>query len=46
VLKITEGVMRHMVVRRSERSPAGTVAPSSPDRQDEAQPTTVAVEEE
>ncbi|HKF14205.1 MAG TPA: 30S ribosomal protein S6 [Gaiellaceae bacterium] len=46
VLKITEGVMRHMAVRRSERSPGGTVAPSSPDRQDEAQPTTVAVEEE
>ena len=46
VLKITEGVMRHMAVRRSERSPGGTVAPSSPDRQDETQPTTVAVEEE
>ena len=46
VLKITDGVMRHMAVRRSERSPGGTVAPSSRDRQDEAQPATVAVEEE
>ena len=46
VLKITDGVMRHMAVRRSERSPGGTVAPSSRDRQDEPQPATVAVEEE
>jgi small subunit ribosomal protein S6 len=46
VLKITDGVMRHMAVRRSERRPAGTVAPSAVDRQDAAQPTTVAAEEE
>jgi small subunit ribosomal protein S6 len=46
VLKITDGVMRHMAVRRSERGPARTVAPTGADRQDEAQPATVAVEEE
>ena len=46
VLKITDGVMRHMAVRRSERRPAGTVAPPAADRQDAAQPTTVAAEEE
>lgn len=46
VLKITDGVMRHMAVRRSERGPGRTVAPAGADRQDEAQPTTVAVEEE
>lgn len=46
VLKITDGVMRHLAVRRSERSPSRTVAPSSPDRQDEAQPAIVAPEEE
>jgi small subunit ribosomal protein S6 len=46
VLKITDGVMRHLAVRRSERSPGGTVAPPSQDRQDEAQPATVAAEEE
>jgi small subunit ribosomal protein S6 len=46
VLKITDGVMRHMAVRRTERRPGGTVAPPSQDRQDGAQPATVAVEEE
>jgi small subunit ribosomal protein S6 len=46
VLKITDGVMRHMAVRRSERRPAETVAPPSRDRQDGAQPATVAAEEE
>ena len=46
VLKITDGVMRHLAVRRSERSPGGTVAPPPQDRQDEAQPATVAPEEE
>ena len=46
VLKITDGVMRHLAVRRSERRPAGTVASPSRDRQDEAEPATVAVEEE
>lgn len=46
VLKITDGVMRHLAVRRSERSPGRTVAPSAPDRQDEREPATVASEEE
>ena len=46
VLKITDGVMRHLAVRRSERRPAGTVASPSRDRQDGAEPATVAVEEE
>ena len=46
VLKITDGVMRHLAVRRSERRPGETVAPSAPARQDgdEAQP--VAAQEE
>jgi small subunit ribosomal protein S6 len=46
VLKITDGVMRHMAVRRSERRPGGTVASPPEDRQDATQPATVAVEEE
>jgi small subunit ribosomal protein S6 len=46
VLKITDGVMRHLAVRRSERRPGGTVAPPPEDRQDAPQPATVAVEEE
>jgi small subunit ribosomal protein S6 len=46
VLKITDGVMRHLAVRRSERGPAGTVAPAPEDRQDAPEPATVAVEEE
>ena len=46
VLKITDGVMRHLAVRRSERRPGGTVAPPSEDRQDGPEPATVAVEEE
>jgi small subunit ribosomal protein S6 len=46
VLKITDGVMRHLAVRRSERRPGGTVAPPSRDRQDAAEPATVAAEEE
>jgi small subunit ribosomal protein S6 len=33
VLKISDGVMRHMAVRRSERRPAGTVASAPADRQ-------------
>ncbi len=41
VLKITDGVMRHLAVRRSERSPAGTVAPPAEDRQDEVQPASL-----
>jgi small subunit ribosomal protein S6 len=46
VLKITDGVMRHLAVRRSERSPGKTVAASAPARQDGAEAATVASEEE
>jgi small subunit ribosomal protein S6 len=48
VLKITDGVMRHMVVRRSERRPVGTVASPAADRQDAADSSAqvAAVEEE
>jgi small subunit ribosomal protein S6 len=47
VLKITDGVMRHLAVRRSERRPVGTVASPAADRQDEADsPAPVAAEEE
>src|SRR5919109_664772 len=46
VLKITDGVMRHLAVRRSERRPAQTVAASAPARQDGAEAATVASEEE
>ncbi len=46
VLKITDGVMRHMAVRRSERRPAETVAASAPTRQDEAEPAAAVQEEE
>ncbi|HEU6444791.1 MAG TPA: 30S ribosomal protein S6 [Gaiellaceae bacterium] len=46
VLKITDGVMRHLAVRRSERSPGRTVAASAPARQDGAEAATVASEEE
>jgi small subunit ribosomal protein S6 len=45
VLKITDGVMRHLAVRRSERRPARTVASPPRERQDAAEPTTVAQEE-
>jgi small subunit ribosomal protein S6 len=41
VLKITDGVMRHLAVRRTERGPARTVAPPPEDRQDEAQPASL-----
>lgn len=46
VLKITDGVMRHLAVRRSERRPAETVAASAPARQDEAEPAAAVQEEE
>jgi small subunit ribosomal protein S6 len=35
VLRIDDGVMRHMATRRIEGSPARPVAPSAPTRQDE-----------
>ena len=46
VLKITDGVMRHLAVRRSERRPGQTVAASAPARQDGAEAETVVSEEE
>jgi small subunit ribosomal protein S6 len=46
VLKITDGVMRHLAVRRSERRPGRTVAASAPARQDGTEPEIVATEEE
>ena len=47
VLKITDGVMRHMAVRRSERRPGGTVASTPEDRQDALDsPAPVAAQEE
>lgn len=46
ILKITDGVMRHMAVRRSERRPGGTVAASAPARQDGGEPQPVAAQEE
>ena len=46
ILKITDGVMRHLAVRRSERRPGETVAASAPTRQDGAKAETVVQEEE
>lgn len=46
ILKITDGVMRHLAVRRSERRPGETVAVSAPARQDAAEPEIVVQEEE
>jgi small subunit ribosomal protein S6 len=46
VLKITDGVMRHLAVRRSERRPGRTVAASGPARQDGAEAEIVATGEE
>jgi small subunit ribosomal protein S6 len=46
VLKITDGVMRHLAVRRSERRPSRTVAASAPARQDGAEAEIVATGEE
>jgi small subunit ribosomal protein S6 len=46
VLKITDGVMRHLAVRRSERRPGGTVAAPPQDRQDAAQPAVTSAKQE
>jgi small subunit ribosomal protein S6 len=46
ILKITDGVMRHMAVRRIQRSPARPVARTARDGQDAAEPVTASVEEE
>jgi small subunit ribosomal protein S6 len=40
VLKITDGVLRHMAVRRIERSPARPVARTARDGQDAPEPVT------
>jgi small subunit ribosomal protein S6 len=45
VLKITDGVMRHLAVRRSERRPGRTMAVSAPARQDGAEAEIVQEEE-
>ena len=46
ILKITDGVMRHMAVRLPQTRQAGPVAPSEPRSQDVAEPVSVASEEE
>ncbi len=46
ILKITDGVMRHLAVRRIERSPARPVARTPRDGQDAPEPVTVSTEEE
>lgn len=46
VLKITDGVMRHLAVRRVQRGPGRPVARTPRDGQDEAQPVTASAEEE
>ena len=45
ILKITDGVMRHMAVRRVQRSPGRPVAPPPRDVQDEAEPIAASVDE-
>jgi small subunit ribosomal protein S6 len=46
VLRITDGVMRHMAVRRPETGRARPMAPSDSRSQDVAEPVSVASEEE
>jgi small subunit ribosomal protein S6 len=45
ILKITDGVMRHMAVRRIERSPARPVARTPRDGQDGREPVTASVDD-
>ena len=45
ILKITDGVMRHMAVRRVQRSPGRPVAPPPRDVQDEPEPIAASVDE-
>ena len=45
ILKITDGVMRHMAVRRVQRSPDRPVARTARDGQDAREPVTQSVEE-
>jgi small subunit ribosomal protein S6 len=46
ILKITDGVMRHMATRRIKRSPGRPVARTTREGQDAAEPVTASVEEE
>jgi small subunit ribosomal protein S6 len=46
ILKITDGVMRHMATRRIKRSPGRPVARTARDGQDAREPVTASVEEE
>ena len=46
ILRISDGVMRHMAVRRPETGQARPMAPSEPRSQDVAEPVSVASEEE
>ena len=45
VLKITDGVMRHLAVRRAGTRPARPVASAATSRQDEGEAATIAAEE-
>jgi small subunit ribosomal protein S6 len=46
ILRISDGVMRHMAVRRPQTGRSGSMAPSEPRSQDVTQPVSVASEEE
>jgi small subunit ribosomal protein S6 len=46
ILRITDGVMRHMAVRLPQTGQTGPIAPSEPRSQDVAEPVSVASEEE
>ena len=46
ILKITDGVLRHMAVRRIKRSPPRPVAPTARERHDVAEPVTASAQEE
>jgi small subunit ribosomal protein S6 len=46
VLKITDGVLRHMAVRRVQASPGRPVARTARDGQDASEPVSASVEEE
>jgi small subunit ribosomal protein S6 len=46
VLRITDGVMRHMAVRRPQTGQARPMAPSEPRSQDVPEPVSVASEED
>ena len=46
ILRITDGVMRHLAVRRPQTGQGRPIAPSGPRRQDVPEPVSVASEEE